>query len=215
MRNQQGKRNYRLLAKNEIVSRRFRLAVATVVLAACTLYQPAIQAADYSDVEGAHGIIRVHGSLTESACRLATSSAWQDISMGDIGTAQLSHIGQRGNPVKIELKLEDCASSASRLRDRYTGNVTWSNTQPSISISFKAPMDVDNPELIGVKGARGLGLRLRDMLGRDVRIGGHATPILLTPGNNQLIYTIAPERTRADLVAGNWWALINIGLDYQ
>lgn len=215
MQKQQGKRNCFRLTQNKVPSRRSRLAVATVVIAACTLYHPAIQAADNWNVDGAHGVLRVHGSLTESACRLATSSAWQDIQMGDIGTAQLSHIGQRGKAVTFELKLEDCASSASRLSDSYTGNVTWSNTQPSVSISFKAPLDADNPELIKVSGAGGLGLRLKDMLGRDVRVGGHATPILLTPGNNQLVYSIAPERTRANLVAGNWWSLINIGLDYQ
>lgn len=215
MRGQQGKKNCSPLAQNEQPSRSFRFVVVPVVLAACVLYHPAIQAVDNWDVDGAHGILHVHGSLTESACRLATSSAWQDISMGNIGTAQLRHIGERGTAVKFELKLEDCASSASRMSDSYTGNVTWSNRQPSVSISFKAPLDPDNPELIQVSGASGLALRLTDMYGRDVRVGGHATPLQLTPGNNQLVYTIVPERTRANLAAGNWWSLINIGLDYQ
>lgn len=215
MQREQGRKNYNPPAQNEQPSRSIRFAVVTIALAACALYQPLIHAADNWEVDGAHGVLRVHGSLTESACRLATRSAWQDISMGDIGTAQLRHIGERGKAVKFEIKLEDCASSASRMSDSFTGNVTWSNRQPSVSISFQAPLDPDNPELIKVSGASGLALRLTDMVGRDVRVGGHATPLQLTPGNNQLVYTIVPERTRANLVAGNWWSLINIGLDYQ
>ncbi|PRD14581.1 fimbrial protein [Pantoea coffeiphila] len=215
MQKQQGRKNCSPLVQNEQPFHLVRLAVATATLAICILYHPAILAADNWEVDGAHGEIHVHGSLTESACRLATSSAWQDISMGNIGTAQLRHIGERGKAVRFEIKLEDCASSASRMSDSFTGNVTWSNRQPSVSISFKAPLDPDNPELIQVSGASGLALRLTDMLGRDVRVGGHATPLQLTPGNNQLVYIIAPERTRASLVAGNWWSLINVGLDYQ
>ena len=211
---QQGKKNCRPLVQNEQPSHSATLAVATAIIAVCTLYHPAILAADNWKVDGAHGEIHVHGSLTESACRLATTSAWQDIPMGNTGTAQLRHIGERGKAVRFEIKLEDCASSASRMRDSFTGNVSWSNRQPSVSISFKAPLDPDNPELIQVNGASGLGLRLTDMLGRDVRVGGHATALQLTPGNNQLVYIIAPERTRASLVAGDWWSMNNIGLDY-
>ncbi|ROR08827.1 fimbrial protein [Erwinia sp. JUb26] len=215
MQRQQGEENCRPPAQNKQPFRLIRFAVATGVLAACMLNHSAIQAADNWDVDGAHGQIHVHGSLNESACRLATSSVWQDIAMGDIGTAQLRHIGDRGKAVKIELKLEDCASSASRISDSFTGNVTWSKRQPSVSISFKAPLDADNSQLIKVSGASGFALRLTDMLGRDVRVGGHASPLMLTPGSNQLIYTIIPERTRANLVAGSWWSLINVGLDYQ
>lgn len=215
MQKRQGKKNCSPLVQSEQPSHLVRLAVTTAILAVGMLYHSATPAADNWEVDGAHGEIHVHGSLTESACRLATNSDRQDISMGNIETAQLRHIGERGKAVRFEIKLEDCASSASRMSDSYTGNVTWSNRQPSISISFKAPLDPDNSELIQVSGASGLALRLTDMLGRDVRVGGHATPLQLTPGNNQLVYMITPERTRASLVAGNWWSLINIGLDYQ
>nr|WP_314424085.1 fimbrial protein [uncultured Erwinia sp.] len=200
---------------NERLSRSIRIAVAAAILTLLTPISSPVLAADNWKTEGMNGVIHVHGSLMESSCRLATSSAWQDIEIGNVSTARLQHIGDRGTPVKIELKLEDCASSASRMSDSDTGNVTWSRSQPSVSVSFQAPMDADNPQLIKVSGAGGLGLRLKDMLGRDVRVGGHGTPLQLTPGKNQLIYTIVPERTRATLAAGNWWSLINIGLNYE
>jgi len=169
---------------------------------------------DHWDVYGAHGVLQVHGSLTESACRLATRSAWQDVPMGNISSGELQNIGDRGKPVRVELSLEDCMSSGSRNRDTITGSTSWSNLQPAVSVSFQASQDMDNPQLVKVSGAKGLALRITDSTGQDIRLGGHDTPLLLSPGQNQLTYTITAERTREPLSPGDWWSLINIGLSY-
>lgn len=67
------------------------------------------------DVEGSSGTLFVHGALTESACRLEMASAHQDVLLGEIGTGRLQKIGSRGEPVWIELHLEDCLRSPRRL----------------------------------------------------------------------------------------------------
>lgn len=175
----------------------------------------AIGKADNWDVYGANGVLQVHGSLTESTCRLATRSAWQDISLGNLSSSALLHPGDRGRPVNVILQLEDCMVASSTLRDDRTGSVLWSKGQPGLSISFQAPPDLDNPALVRVSGARGVALRITDLTGQEIRLGSHGRPILVTPGQNELIYTITPERTRAALSPGGWWSLLNVGLSYE
>lgn len=76
------------------------------------------------DVEGSSGTLFVHGALTESACRLEMASAHQDVLLGEIGTGRLQKIGSRGEPVWIELHLEDCLRSPVIGRDKRTGALT-------------------------------------------------------------------------------------------
>ncbi|CAI2142749.1 PAP fimbrial minor pilin protein precursor [Serratia fonticola] len=174
-----------------------------------------VQAADHWEVEGANGVLRVQGTLTESACRLEMVSAWQDIALGEIGTGRLRHLGARGTPVAVHLKLQDCLPGPADNRDRRTGNRLWSPNQPAVSVSFIAPADADNPQLIKVQGAEGLALRLTDSQGRDVRLGSRGAPLWLTPGQNILTYTVTPERTSAPLAAGVYWAQMNFRLHYD
>lgn len=174
-----------------------------------------VRAADNWEVEGANGVLRVQGALTESACRLEMASAWQEIALGEIGTGRLRHLGARGTPIAVHLQLQDCLPGPASNRDRRTGNRLWSPNQPAVSVSFVAPADADNPQLVKVQGAKGLALRLTDSLGRDVRLGSRGAPLWLTPGLNTLTYTVTPERTSAPLVAGAYWVQVNFRLHYD
>lgn len=176
---------------------------------------PAAHSADNWGVEGANGVLRVHGALTESACRLEMASAWQDIALGETGTGRLREVGARGTPVAVQLTLEDCLPGPARNRDNRSGNLLWSTGQPAVSVSFMAPADADNPQLVKVQGAGGLALRVTDVGGGDVRLGSRGAPMLLIPGRNELTYTVTPERTRAPLQAGAYWAQLNFGLSYD
>ena len=186
---------------------------ATIVL---TLVLSGIaHASDNWEVDGANGVLRVHGALTESACRLEMTSARQDVDLGGTATGRLRKPGARGTPVKVELELLDCLPSRTHNRDRRNGNLLWSASQPAVSASFNAPGDVDNPQLIQVQGTKGLALRLTDRLGRDVSLGSRGEPLWLTPGQNILTYTVTPERTSAPLMAGAYWAQVNFRLHYD
>lgn len=171
--------------------------------------------ADNWNVEGASGVLRVHGSLTESACRLKMESAWQDITLNETGTARLKKVSDRGTPHTVRLMLEDCLSVTRRSQDSRTGDPLWSPDQPAVSIRFIAPMDEDNPQLVKVHGTGGLALQLADAQGRNVRLNGLGTPLLLAPGQNELIYTVTPERTKSPLQAGEYWAQLNFGMSYE
>ncbi|VTP64682.1 Uncharacterised protein [Serratia rubidaea] len=75
------------------------LSVAMLLLCASGLAPRAAAAADNWQVEGANGVLHVHGVLTESACRLEMSSAEQSVSLGNTGSGRLQQAGDRGEPV--------------------------------------------------------------------------------------------------------------------
>ncbi len=191
-----------------------------VVIVVGWLLLPSAWAADWvltehGDVEGASGQLWVHGALTESACRLDMASAYQDVDLGDIGTGRLQKVGDRGNPVEVQLYLRDCLRMSGSSRDGRTGNLTWSASQPAVSVSFMAPVDPDTPALVQVRGAQGIGLRLLDAQQRDIRLGERGTAQLLIPGQSTLTYTITPERTAALLQAGAYRATVDFRLSYD
>lgn len=186
-----------------------------LVLATVWAILPSAHAAGNGNIDGANGVLQVRGALTESACRLEMQSAWQDVWLGETGTARLAQIGDRGVPTAIKLQLRDCLRSPAKNRDLRNGNQVWSTEQPAVSVSFVAPADADNPQLVKVKGASGLALRMTDALGRDVRLGERGAPLLLTPGQTVLDYTVTPERTRAPLEAGAYSAHVDFRLSYD
>ena len=170
---------------------------------------------DNWNVDGSHGVLHVRGALTESACRLDMTTARQTVELGEIGTGRLRNFGDRGTPVAVTLRLYDCLNSGSRNLDLRNGNLIWDNVQPAVSVGFVAPADVNNPSLVSVRGASGLGLRLTDAAHRDVRLGSQGVPLLLTPGQNELTYYVVPERTSAPLIAGAYQAHVDFWLHYD
>ncbi|MNE28050.1 Fimbria A protein precursor [compost metagenome] len=172
-------------------------------------------AADNWQVEGAHGVLHVRGELTESACRLEMASAYQAVWLGSTATAQLAKAGDRGVPVNVQLHLRDCLRGPSANRDERSGNLLWSAQQPAVSVSFNAPADADNPELVKVHGASGLALRISDERDGDIRLGSRGAPLALAVGQNVLNYRITPERTRAPLLPGPYAAVVDFQLSYD
>nr|WP_240043757.1 fimbrial protein [Erwinia persicina] len=176
---------------------------------------PETHAADNWDVDGANGVLNIRGALTESACRLEMSSAYQDVWLGETGTARMATIGAQGTPVAITLHLRDCVRSPANNRDEHNGNLLWAAYQPAVSFTFVAPADADNPKLIAVRGASGVALRMADSLGRDIRLGSRGAPLLLAAGQDSLDYIVTPERTRAPLQAGAYSAHVDFRLNYD
>lgn len=176
---------------------------------------PAAQVGGNWHVEGASGVLQIRGAMTESACRLEMDSARQDIRLGTVGTGRLQQLGDRGDPVVFELRLRDCLRSFAGAREDRSGALSWAANQPAVTISFSAPADADNPQLVKLRGVSGIGLRLTDRADRDVRLGGRGAPLLLTPGSHSLAYRVATERTQAPLSAGVYVAMVDFRLNYD
>lgn len=166
------------------------------------------------DVDGANGALYVHGVLTESACRLEMSSAYQTVEIGGIDTGRLSQVGQLGTPVAVELRLEDCLMKESASRDQ-RNNQLWSPQMPAMKIRFLAPADEQNPNLVGVFGVKGLGLQISDAHHTPIIPGEYSIPMSVSPGKNQLTYYVTPIRTPTALNAGAYYALIRFQLNYD
>lgn len=190
------------------------LGTALCLLLSANTLATGIGKVDNWDVDGANGTLHVHGALTESACRLAMSSAYQTIELGTIGTGQLQHVGQMGTPIAVTLRLEDCLTGESRSRNNL-GNLLWSPDMPAMKIRFLAPTDQQNPRLAAVVGAQGLGLQLSDEHRYPIALGEFSAPQLVSPGQNQLTYYVTPVRTAAGLNAGAYSALLQFQLSYE
>lgn len=165
-------------------------------------------------IEGAHGILHVAGTMTESACRLDMASVDQTIEIGNVGSGELRHPGYRAAPVAVKFILRDCIRHETFSRD-ILGGVSWSTTQPTISVTFTGIADADNPQLIQVRGASGMGLRLTDSSHHNVTLGQLSPPQFLSPGSEMLTYYVVPERTASPFAGGAFSANVNFRLNYD
>ncbi|QGH32215.1 type 1 fimbrial protein [Kluyvera intermedia] len=170
---------------------------------------------DNWDVEGEHGELHIYGEFVEGACRLDMASQNQEVALGLIPTQNLSKVGSRGEAIAFVLRLRDCVHVGGDMLDQRTGNHLWDRYQPMVSVTFIAPADTDTPELIKVQGISGMGLRMTDSTGREIRLGQRGAPQFAVPGNDALIYRVQPERTAQALTSGEWRATVGFELNYD
>ncbi|MDX6019563.1 fimbrial protein [Scandinavium sp. V105_16] len=187
------------------------------LLIACAVGLPSVACADPDkwNVEGEHGELHVYGEFVEGACRLDMASQNQEVTLGTIPPQLLSKVGSRGEGVAFVMRLRDCVHIGGNMLDQRTGNHLWDRYQPMVSVTFIAPADVDTPELVKVEGITGMGLRMTDSAGRDIRLGQRGAPQFAAPGNDALIYRVQPERTAQALTSGEWRATVGFELNYD
>ncbi|ELY9424134.1 fimbrial protein [Cronobacter dublinensis] len=161
------------------------------------------------------GALYVHGVMRENTCRLEMDSAWQDVDLGDISRADVSLVGKMAKPVTVKLYLRDCPQIPTRSANITPLTHTRSAQQPGYQARFVAATDALNPDLIKVTGVSGIGLRLKDSRGQTLKMSRQGDTVLLNPGQDQLAFTLAPERTAAPFRVGAYHALINFNLFYQ
>ncbi|WP_189389328.1 fimbrial protein [Buttiauxella sp. B2] len=173
--------------------------------------------ADNWDVGGEHGELQVTGQLTEGACRLDMASAYQQINLGNITTGELVNVGDQGKPVAFQIRLRDCVRTESTKVNNRTGNLIWNANQPVVAMAFLAPTDSDTPSLIRVDGPSisGIGIHLMDAQHRSVRLGSWNRPQFIDPGQDELTFYVVTERTKSQMVAGDFRTTINFHLNYE
>lgn len=198
----------------------FRLDLLAVVLSATVsvpsladnngnIYRPV----DNWNVDGQHGVVYVKGSLTESPCRLAMTSSYQMVEMGNIDTGTLQHDG-KGSPIPFQIELEDCLDTATRLENVQSGMTAWSSTQPAVKIRFVAPTVPFYTDFARVMGAQGFGLAVTTPSGALLPMGENSEPQLLPSGQSKLTYYVTPVKT-GQLVPGAYSALIAFEMLYE
>ncbi|MFY0479243.1 fimbrial protein [Achromobacter marplatensis] len=187
---------------------------AALIYAAAAIPSTAV-ATEFDNTDDVHAQFHVVGSLLESACHLDMRSAYQEVRLGEIGTADLPRPGDQGVPVAVELTLRGCVRIQGGRREENGGALAWSGSEPVIGVTFRAQADPDTPELVGVRGASGFGLRLSDANRRRIALGQQTRAWFVTPGDAVLTYYVTPERTSAPLRPGYFQAYINLFLTYD
>lgn len=161
------------------------------------------------------GALYVHGALQENTCRMDMDSAWQDVDLGATAHAEVNLAGQAARPVTVTIYLHDCPQLSSWSSNITPLTTTMSMLQPPYKAHFIAVADEDNPDLIKLTGASGIGLRLKDHQGKTVKPSRISDVTLLNPGQDQVTFTLSPERTAAPFKAGPYHALIGFSMIYQ
>ena len=161
------------------------------------------------------GVLEISGEFVNSPCVLDMSSADQSVDLGNVSRSQLLRPGDQASPVAFQLRFVDCNRASGSLMNERTGNLVWSAYQPVVSVAFLAPADADDPRLVKVQGVTGMGLRLTDALGRDVRLGSRGEPLFLAYGNDTLTWQVQPTRTRAALSNGAFRATVDFRFIYE
>lgn len=196
-----------------------KLKVFFVITVTLYVFQASIEneakAVNSWNTEGASGEIYIKGILSEGACRLDMSSAYQTINLGITSTANLTEVGSVGKPSILNIQLLDCIRGMSKNANTQNGNLLWDSYQPSAAINFIAAMDVNSPELMKVEGTSGLALRLENEEGKIISFNTRGEPLLLKAGLNTLTYRVIPERTLAPLQAGEYSARMYLRLSYD
>lgn len=165
--------------------------------------------------ESFSGLLDISGALAHSACVLEMSSVDQTVQLGNVPRSQLQRTGDGAAPVAFQLRFLDCRRASGSVTNERTGKLVWSAYQPVVSVSFLAPADADNPKLVKVKGITGMGLRLTDSIGRDVRLGARGEPLFMAHGGDTLTWHVQPTRTSAVLSNGQFRAVVDFRLNYE
>ena len=172
-------------------------------------------AADDEDLEGMVGMLNIRGSMHEMPCSLEMNSLHQTIDLGAVSAGQLQRPGDQATSKPFQLQFKDCQRTAGSIANARTGNLTWSAHQPVLSVTFVAPADADDPRLVKVQGITGMGLRLTDDVGRDVRLGSRGEPLFLALGSSTRTWNVQPTRTSAPLTSGAFRAVVDFRLNYD
>ncbi|PQQ42085.1 fimbrial protein [Photorhabdus luminescens] len=168
-----------------------------------------------ADIDGLYGELHVFGGLTEAACRLDMTSAWQEVNLGNTPNSDLRQPGDKGTPIPFTLKFRDCLRTKGAVNDSRTGNLTWDQLQPVVTVSFVASADRDYPHLVRVTGISGLGLQITDTANNDIRLGERGRPRFTASGQDSLEYYVTPVRTPRALGIGQYRAVVDFRVNYD
>ena len=181
----------------------------------CLLWVLLTSSTQAADDDGMGGLLDITGSLHHSACVVDMPSAYQTVELGNVPRSLLQRPGDRAAPIAFHLRFFDCRRAAGSITNERTGKLVWSAYHPVVSVAFLAPADADDSRLVQVRGISGLGLRLSDSMGRDVRLGSRGEPLFLAHGSDTLTWYVQPTRTPAALSNGAFRAVVDFRLNYE
>ncbi|MFU2316897.1 fimbrial protein [Rahnella sp. PCH160] len=192
-------------------------AIQAGICLAVNLFLSPFSWAENSDnwnVEGMHGELNISGIMTEAPCAMDMTSNFQEIELGNLNNSQFIKPGDQGKKIDLIFKLHHCIVSQSRLQNLRSGAVSWSSDQPLLYMEFVSKRSDVNPDLVELKGVRGLGLRIFDENLHAIPLGKFSAPHFLNSGQNILKYSVAFERTAEKVTFAPFQATIDFRMYY-
>lgn len=174
-----------------------------------------VQAADGGSAQGTDHQLHIHGVMRNGSCLLSMRTQWQEVVMDNSALGEMKRPGDTGKPTQLVFRLLGCERTGGLKRTNKTGPSTWDEVQPAVTVSFIGVADPDDPTLLRIAGMSGVGLRILNNAGRAVIPGTRGRPQLVTPGDDELTYTVIPVRTTAPLIAGEFRASVEFGISYD
>lgn len=174
-------------------------------------------ASDNWAVDGLNGGIRATGTLLASPCVLMPESVEQEVALGSAALWALQRPGSVTVPVPVRIQLDGCPGEVALIRNTSIRRGDhWVAGQSGVRMTVYGEAEPTDSRFFRVHGdIAGVALRLEDVQGDTLRPGMNGRVQFLNPGRNELALQAQLWRTAAPLAAGEWHAVVNVGLEYE
>lgn len=174
------------------------------------IFRPACLLALLIGIQGANAAdnLKFTGTIVASACDVDTSSANQDVTIGQFSPADFPTVGTTTAAAKFNIKLKDCSA------DIAGSKVLFSGTSDNSDQTLLALSDTGK----GTEGkmATGIGVQILDANQNPISINNSDSDVYpLVEGDNTLDFYLRYKSTKTDVTAGDATAVMYFDMNYQ
>lgn len=146
------------------------------------------------------GTVKFLGTIIEAACSIEPGSVDQDVPFGQVAKSQLEE-GGVSQTEEFYIKLTGCDTS----------------TLKTVTSTFTGAASADVPDALGIVGAGGVGIMMKDGAGATIKLGVPTTAQTLQDGDNTLSFGayLKGASEAGKVVTGDFSAITNFSLAYQ
>lgn len=179
------------------------LAISTLVSASAFADAP---------VGADQGSGRIHftGTVINAPCSVAPGDEDINVNMGQVANKVLESGDKFSQSVNYTIHLQDCDLTAQKV-----GEIDY----PAVSkmvVSFGGTADDSVPGLVANTGsAKGAAIRLIDINGDLLNVGGASKDITLVSGNNELVFAARVEANNQPVSTGTIVSQATYALNYK
>lgn len=168
------------------------------------------------DVDGLNGTLLASGMLVSAPCVLMPESQMQEISLGAASLMSLKQPGDVTLPVDVHIVLDDCPGGVNKADDRQKirGGL-WLSEQSVVRMTVTGEPAEEDARFFNIRGASGVSLRMESPDGALLVPGMASQPLPLSQGRNDLVLKAQLWRNSEPVQAGEWQAVVHIGMEYE
>lgn len=166
--------------------------------------------AESDGIDGETGELQVSGWLVEQPYGVQMHSAFQEVTLDNVIRGNLYKPGIEGEPMTFVLHLRDFLRATEQKND------TQRQARPlGLRVTFLGTADKTDPSLLAVSDTSGVGLKLRDTRGRQVKLSEPGEPQFVDYSADELVYTVTAVRTARPLIPGEFRAEVAFQMSYE